>query len=114
MYKCKWNGLSESQEAQDFKVEEHYDLEYSDLELSEEFLTTIIKYVDDLCDIISNGDPNLVRTLEVNQNLNDAVNCYKNELDVKRQLLEQPNDQEYYNNEAICKNVLSWINHTYY
>ena len=75
--------------------------DYQDLELSEEFLTTIIKYVDDLCDIISNGDPNLVRTLEVNQNLNDAVNCYKNELDVKRQLLEQPNDQDYYNNEAI-------------
>ena len=91
----------ETQEAQDFKVEEHYDLEYSDLELSEEFLTTIIKYVDDLCDIISNGDPNLVRTLEVNQNLNDAVNCYKNELEVKRQFLEQSNEQRYYNDEAI-------------
>ena len=72
-----------------------------DLELSEEFLTTIVKYVDDLCDIISNGDPNLVRTLEVNQNLNMAVNCYKNELDVKRQFLDQSNDQDYYNDEAI-------------
>ena len=75
--------------------------DYQDLELSEEFLTTIVKYVDDLCDIISNGDPNLVRTLEVNQNLNMAVNCYKNELDVKRQFLDQSNDQDYYNGEAI-------------
>ena len=75
--------------------------DYQDLELSEEFLSTILKYVDDLCDIISNGDPNLVRTLEVNKNLNMAVNCYKNELDVKRQFLEQPNDQGYYNDEAM-------------
>ena len=75
--------------------------DYQDLELSEEFLTTILKYVDDLCDIISNGDPNLVRTLEVNQNLNMAVNCYKNELDLKRQFLDQSNDQDYYNDEAI-------------
>ena len=75
--------------------------DYQDLELSEEFLTTIVKYVDDLCDIISNGDPNLVRTLEVNQNLNMAVNCYKNELDVKRQFLDQSNNQEYYNDEAM-------------
>ena len=75
--------------------------DYPDLELSEEFLTTILKYVDDLCDIISNGDPNLVRTLEVNKNLNMAVNCYKNELDVKRQFVDQSNDQEYYNEEAM-------------
>jgi len=77
------------------------DDDYQDLELSEEFLTTIVKYVDDLCDIISNGDPNLERTLEVNQNLNMAVNFYKNELDVKRQFLDQSNDQEYYNDEAM-------------
>ena len=75
--------------------------DYQDLELSEEFLSTILKYVDDLCDIISNGDPNLVRTLEVNQNLNMAVNCYKNELVLKRQFLDQSNDQDYYNDEAI-------------
>jgi hypothetical protein len=75
--------------------------DYQDLELSQEFLTTIVKYVDDLCDIISNGDPNLVRTIEVNQNLNNAVNCYKNELEVKRQFLDQSNDQDYYNDEAM-------------
>jgi hypothetical protein len=74
--------------------------DYQDLELSEEFLSTILKYVDDLCDIISNGDTNLVRTIEVNQNLNEAVNCYKNELEVKRQFLDQSNDQGYYYDEA--------------
>ena len=62
---------------------------------------TILKYVDDLCDIISNGDTNLVRTIEVNQNLNEAVNCYKNELEVKRQFLDQSNDQGYYYDEAM-------------
>ena len=36
----------ETQEIQDFKVElEDYDFEYSDLDLSEEFLTTILKQV---------------------------------------------------------------------
>merc|ERR1712008_572973 len=29
----------ETQEAEDFKIEEHYDFEYSDLDLSEEFLS---------------------------------------------------------------------------
>ena len=28
---------------------------YADLDLSEEFLTTILKYVDDLCNIINEG-----------------------------------------------------------
>ena len=51
-----------------------------DQDLSEEFLSTIIQYVDDLCNIITNGDPNLERTTEVNQNLNEAVNCYRNKL----------------------------------
>ena len=36
----------ETQEIQDFKVElEDYDFEYSDLDLSEEFLTAILKQV---------------------------------------------------------------------
>ena len=48
-----------------------------DLELSEDFLTTILKYVDDLCDIISNGDPNVERKVEVIQNLNNDVTCYR-------------------------------------
>ena len=47
------------------------------LELTEEFLTEILKTVDDLCNKIKNGDPDLERTLEVNQILNYGVNCYR-------------------------------------
>ena len=35
----------ETHEIQDFKVEADYDFEYSDLDLSEEFLTAILKQV---------------------------------------------------------------------
>ena len=49
----------------------------SDLDLSEEFLSAIIKCVEDLSILITNGDPNIERTIEVNQNLNNAVNCYR-------------------------------------
>ena len=78
-----------------------------DLELSEDFLTTILKYVDDLCDIISNGDPNVERKVEVIQNLNNDVTCYRNELDVKKQIFEESNnDQDYYiTNEAILSDL---------
>jgi len=50
------------------------------LELSEEFIFTILRQVDDLCENIQNGDPDLKRTLEVNQNLNNAVGCYRAKL----------------------------------
>ena len=53
-----------------------------DQDLSEEFLSTIIQYVDDLCNIIKNGDPNLERTSEVNKNLNKAVGYYRNKLSI--------------------------------
>ena len=56
-----------------------------DIELSEDFLTTILKYVDDLCDIISNGDPNVERKVEVIQNLNNDVTCYRTQLEMKRE-----------------------------
>ena len=50
--------------------------------MSEEFLYTVLQQVDNLCDIIRNGDADLERTLEVNQNLNNAVSCYRNKLDI--------------------------------
>ena len=56
---------------------EEFILEDSFLELSEEFVTTILKQVDELCENIQIGDPDLKRTLEVNQNLNNAVGCYR-------------------------------------
>ena len=67
-------------ETQDFKDEEHYEFEYDDMELSEEFLSRILKQVDELCDAIQNGDPSLERTTIVNQNLNDAVSFYRNRI----------------------------------
>ena len=56
------------------------DLEYCDLDLSEEFLSEILKQVDELCDAIKNGDPNLEQTTIVNQNLNNAVSVYRDKL----------------------------------
>merc|ERR1712048_1536610 len=40
-----------------------------DLDLSEDFLSEILKSVEDLCIYITNGDPNMERTIEVNRNL---------------------------------------------
>ena len=51
-----------------------------DLDVSEDLINTILKHVDNLCDIIRNGDPSLERTTEVNENLNSAVSCYRSRL----------------------------------
>ena len=48
-----------------------------ELDLSEKFIKTILQQVDILCETIENGDPSLERRVEVNRNLNDSVNCYK-------------------------------------
>ena len=57
-----------------------YNCDSFDLDVSEDFINTILKHVDDLCDIIRNGDPSLERTTEVNENLNSAVSCYRSRL----------------------------------
>lgn len=57
-----------------------YNCDFFHLDVSEDFITTILKHVDDLCAIIRNGDTSLERTIEVNENLNDAVKCYKSQL----------------------------------
>jgi hypothetical protein len=62
---------------------------YSDLDLSEDFLTSILKYVDDLCSIINDGDPNLERKVEVIQNLNNDVTCYRTQLEMKKQVIKK-------------------------
>ena len=54
--------------------------QYHDLDLSEEFLSQVLKYVDDLCNFINNGDSNLERTMEINQNISTAVGIYRNKL----------------------------------
>ena len=49
----------------------------SNVELSEQFAAFILSQVDELCEIIKNGDPDIKRTMDVNQKLNDAVDCYR-------------------------------------
>ena len=52
-------------------------IDSSNLELSEQFAAFILNQVDELCEIIKNGDPDVKRTMDVNQRLNDAVDCYR-------------------------------------
>ena len=52
-------------------------IDSSNLELSEQFAAFILIQVDELCEIIKNGDPDIKRTMDVNQKLNDAVDCYR-------------------------------------
>ena len=47
------------------------------LELSEEYIASILQQVDELCENIKNGDPDIERTLEINNNLNNAVGTYR-------------------------------------
>ena len=65
----------ETNKYQDEKLNDLIDS--SNLDLSEEFAALILSQVDELCEIIKNGDPNLKRTMDVNQKLNDAVDCYR-------------------------------------
>ena len=77
LHKC----IEIKQEFQDSKVLDIYDVgQKGDLELSEEFLSSIIKQVEDLCDSIQEGDPIVERAISVNQQLIDAVSSYRNQL----------------------------------
>ena len=73
--------------------------QYSDFkfDISEEFLSKILKTVDELCDDIKNGDPDIERMLQVNLNLNNAVSCYKNILSLRKQNLVQRKNQDHVN-----------------
>ena len=66
----------------------------SELILSEEFLSEILKQVNELCDNIKSGDPDTERTQKVIQNLNDAVNCYRTKFDLKNQITLESEDQK--------------------
>ena len=65
-----------------------------DIDLSEEFLETILKHVDELCDNIKKSDYDIERTLRVNQKLSSAVNCYRNILDLRKEIIDEPEVQE--------------------
>ena len=69
------------QEALEVKTTKDYGIgDDSDLDLAEEFIYTILQQVENLCEIVTNGDHCVQRRQEVNQNLNDAVSCYKDKL----------------------------------
>jgi hypothetical protein len=70
----------------------------SNLELSEQFIVFILKQVDELCENISNGDPDSKRSREINKNLNNAVNSYKNILDFGKEIFDE---SEYYDDIGI-------------
>ena len=77
LHKC----VDIKQEFQESKVLDIYDVGQNvDIELSEEFLSSIIKQVEDLCDSIQKGDPIIKRAISVNQQLIDAVSSYSNQL----------------------------------
>ena len=59
---------------------------FSCLDLTEEFLIFILKQVEDLCENIKTGDPDIERRFKVNQNLNNAVAFYRSKLDLKKQI----------------------------
>ena len=78
-------------EPTDFVNLEHFDMgDNSNLELSEEFISLILQQVDDLCENIKHGDPDIQRTLEVNKNLNDAVSCYRSKVDLESDSIIDP------------------------
>ena len=83
----------------DYQRQLDFALENSNLQLSEEFIVFILAQVDNLCENIKNGDPDVERTLEVNQSLNNAVTCYRNKLSLEKQILIKSEDQEYYNDQ---------------
>ena len=71
----------EIQDDKDFEYKEQFDFEqYTDVELSEEFLSEVLRLVDEVCDVINKGDSNFDRTVKVIQNLKDDVSCYRNKL----------------------------------
>ena len=80
---------TDTPEIQQVKVEDYYNIDQAELELSEEFVAGILRLIEELRLHIYNGDPNLERTMVVNEKLNDAVSCYIN----KYNLLEETNEQ---------------------
>ena len=82
--------------------EQNDEIVSSNIELSEQFIVLILKQVDKLCENIKYGDPDLERTMEVNENLNNAVSCYRNKiflidskLDRNEVVIERENEKHF-------------------
>merc|ERR1712129_650219 len=69
----------------------------SNLQPSEEFIIFILKQVDELCENIKNGDPDVERVIEVHQGLNNVMSCYRNTLSLEKQILIKSEPQDHYN-----------------
>jgi hypothetical protein len=74
------------------------------LDLTQEFIILILQQVDELCENITNGDPDDQRTLEVNQNLNNAVSCYRTKLNGKFDPFGKIKVKEQKHSDKIGKN----------
>ena len=68
----------------------------ANLDLSEEFIIFILQQVDELCENIKNGDPDIERVVEVNQGLNNVVSCYRNKLSPEKHVLIKSEIQDQY------------------
>ena len=90
-------------ETNELQVNEQKDeIVSSNIELSEQFIVLILKQVDKLCENIKYGDPDLERRMEVNENLNNAVSCYRNKiflieskLDRNEVVIERENERHF-------------------
>ena len=100
--KANVNAKNEGSEVK-LKVETLLDEKQNipNLELSEQFIVFILKQVDELCENIENGDPDTKRSREINQNLNNAVNSYRNILDFGKEMFVQ---SEYYDDIGVESN----------
>ena len=67
---------------------------YYNMELTEESINHILKYIDELCIYVNNVDQDMERSTEVNNNLNNAVNVYRAKLTEMKQQPEESHDQE--------------------
>ena len=81
----------------DYKKQLDLALSNSNLEPTEEFIIFILKQVNELCENIKNGDPDIERVIEVHQGLNNVMSCYRNTLSPEKQILIKSEAQEYYN-----------------
>ena len=79
----KNNGVKIKVETNEYQDERQNNDNFA---LSEQFIAFIIKQVDELCEDIKTGDPDIKRNEEVTKNLNDAVDCYRNKFDSDKKL----------------------------
>ena len=94
----KNNGVKIKVKTNEYQDEEQNNDNFA---LSEQFIMFIIQQVDELCENIKTGDPDIKRTEEVTKNLNDAVDCYRNKLDSDKKLFVKIENVKNYDEMGI-------------